>query len=75
MGVAPVGSTLDWSGGVTTITYLQGQPDFALCFPDEYERGTWSVTDGRAEFSFSALAADGSVGSGSGRTTGGATAK
>lgn len=59
--VAPVDETLDWSGGVTTITYLQDQLGFDLCFPDEYERGAWSVTNGRAEFSFSAFSKDGSV--------------
>lgn len=56
-----VGASVSISNRVTDVGYLQDQLG-PTCFPDPYESGVWTFTDGRAEFSFYAHSADGSVG-------------
>lgn len=53
-------STVTISDNATDVGYLQDRLGLT-CFPDLYETGSWTFTDGRAEFNFAGLSADGSV--------------
>ncbi len=55
-----IGASVSISNKATDVGYLQDQLG-PICFPDLYESGVWTFTDGRAEFSFYARSADGSV--------------
>ena len=56
-----IDASVSISDRATDVGYLQDQLGL-ICFPDLYESGVWTFTDGRAEFSFSARSANGSVG-------------
>lgn len=56
-----IGASVSISDDATDVGYLQEQFS-TTCFPDRYKSGVWTFTDGRAEFSFGARSADGSVG-------------
>ncbi len=55
-----IDASVSISDNATAVGYLQDQLGLT-CFPDLYESGVWTFTDGRAEFSFSARSADGSA--------------
>ena len=54
-----IDASVSISDRATDVGYLQEQLGL-ICFPDLYESGVWTFTDGRAEFSFSARSANGS---------------
>ena len=55
-----IDASVSISDNATDVGYVQEQLGL-ICFPDRYESGVWTFTDGRAEFSFYARSADGSA--------------